>query len=119
MSRARGFNLQEHSQSINGLPAVSVARPGRWGNGYAVWQDDDGRWQVSNGPCHWPVPDKAAGARLAVEKFRADATQNPGVHGGASSLLPLRGKNLACWCAPGSPCHADVLLALANSGPES
>lgn len=26
----------------------------------------------------------------------------------------LRGKNLACWCKPGSPCHADVLLRLAN-----
>ncbi len=26
----------------------------------------------------------------------------------------LRGKNLACWCAIGSPCHADILLELAN-----
>lgn len=26
----------------------------------------------------------------------------------------LRGKNLACWCKPGAPCHADVLLELAN-----
>lgn len=26
----------------------------------------------------------------------------------------LRGKNLACWCAPGQPCHADVLLKIAN-----
>lgn len=26
----------------------------------------------------------------------------------------LRGKNLACWCAPGTPCHADVLLEIAN-----
>ena len=26
----------------------------------------------------------------------------------------LRGKNLACWCAPGAPCHADVLLDLAK-----
>lgn len=31
------------------------------------------------------------------------------------SLLPtLRGKNLACWCAPNLECHADVLLELAN-----
>ena len=29
--------------------------------------------------------------------------------------LLLRGKNLACWCKPGQPCHADVLLELANS----
>ena len=27
----------------------------------------------------------------------------------------LRGKNLACWCKPGEPCHADVLLSLANT----
>lgn len=27
----------------------------------------------------------------------------------------LRGKNLACWCPPGSPCHADALLEMANA----
>lgn len=27
----------------------------------------------------------------------------------------LRGKNLGCWCKIGSPCHADVLLELANA----
>ena len=27
----------------------------------------------------------------------------------------LRGKNLACWCALDGPCHADVLLEIANS----
>lgn len=26
----------------------------------------------------------------------------------------LRGKNLACWCALDEPCHADVLLEIAN-----
>ena len=26
----------------------------------------------------------------------------------------LRGKNLACWCPLDQPCHADVLLELAN-----
>ena len=26
----------------------------------------------------------------------------------------LRGKNLACWCKPDQPCHADTLLDLAN-----
>lgn len=28
----------------------------------------------------------------------------------------LRGKNLACWCPLDQPCHADVLLELANRG---
>jgi len=26
----------------------------------------------------------------------------------------LRGKDLACWCPLDQPCHADVLLELAN-----
>lgn len=26
----------------------------------------------------------------------------------------LTGKDLACWCKPGQPCHADVLLRIAN-----
>lgn len=29
-------------------------------------------------------------------------------------LPELRGKNLACWCRPDQPCHADVLLRKAN-----
>jgi hypothetical protein len=32
-----------------------------------------------------------------------------------SAVERLRGWNLACWCKPGSPCHADVLLELANA----
>lgn len=32
------------------------------------------------------------------------------------SLYLIKGKNLACWCPPG-PCHADVLLELANTPP--
>ncbi len=32
------------------------------------------------------------------------------------SLLPsLRGRNLACFCPLGKPCHADVLIELANA----
>jgi hypothetical protein len=27
----------------------------------------------------------------------------------------LLGKDLACWCPLGQPCHADVLLELANA----
>jgi hypothetical protein len=29
-------------------------------------------------------------------------------------FAPLRGKDLACWCPLDQPCHADVLLELAN-----
>ena len=29
----------------------------------------------------------------------------------------LAGKDLACWCKPGDPCHAEVLLRWANETP--
>jgi hypothetical protein len=32
----------------------------------------------------------------------------------AGEIETLRGKNLACWCRLDQPCHADVLLELAN-----
>lgn len=31
-------------------------------------------------------------------------------------IARLCGLDLACWCPPGSPCHADVLIELANGG---
>lgn len=30
-------------------------------------------------------------------------------------LHELRGKNIACWCRKGTPCHGDVLLEIANA----
>ena len=32
-----------------------------------------------------------------------------------SDIQELKGKDLVCWCAP-LPCHADILLELANKG---
>ncbi len=69
--------------------AVVVARPSKWGNPYRIGADGD----------------RAA----CVALFRADAEKWP-----TDRLAPLRGKDLACWCAPGDPCHADVLIELAN-----
>jgi hypothetical protein len=31
------------------------------------------------------------------------------------AIETLRGKNLACWCPLDQPCHADVLLEIANA----
>lgn len=33
-----------------------------------------------------------------------------------ANLHELRGHDLCCWCKPGHPCHADVLLRAANGG---
>lgn len=32
----------------------------------------------------------------------------------APDVAELKGKNLACWCPLDKPCHADILLKLAN-----
>ncbi|WP_269076435.1 DUF4326 domain-containing protein [Sphingobium cupriresistens] len=32
-----------------------------------------------------------------------------------AEIANLRGKNLACWCPLDQPCHADVLLEIANA----
>ena len=45
-----------------------------------------------------------------IEKYRAWLLEQPEL---MAALPELRGKDLACWCAP-KYCHGDVLLALAN-----
>lgn len=89
LSRRKGFDLQALSRATNGLAAVNVARPSRFGNPFTV--ENTGRVD-------------------AVLRFACEIAPLLPVH-------ELRGKNLACWCRPGEPCHADVLLELAN--PES
>ena len=74
------------------LPAntVVVARPSRFGNPFRVGIDG------TQAEC--------------VALYEANRTD--GLIGDA--IEKLRGKNLACWCKLGTPCHADVLLKLAN-----
>lgn len=103
LSRAKGFNLQAHSLAVNGLPAVSVARHGKWGNPFVI-----GRSAGESG-------EVVADAADAVRRFRDmiedqfDGVNVPLIE----AVSALCGKNLACWCKEG-PCHADVLLEIAN-----
>lgn len=101
LSRARGWRLPEG--------AVNVARPGKWGNPFVVGRDGDRRKCVRLyvgllrfGPCLTAaaaIEDQLA-ARIRV----------------AAWVQELRGKDLACHCPlDGGPCHADVLLRLANA----
>ena len=104
--------------------AVIVARPSKWGNPYRVggnymWLGDLLDWPV---PTHraageYPhglrvetCPDRAAAVAWFAAWFRA-------MVGSGTDLTPLRGRDLACWCALDQPCHADVLLELANGDP--
>ena len=91
------------------MPAntMKVDRSTRWGNHIVVGSER------GIGHRRWTAQD-------AVDQFRADIEHaiNPNRPDGSEplSLEPLRGKNLACWCALDAPCHADVLLELANAG---
>lgn len=79
---------------------VVVARPTKWGNPFKSHPD---------GVC-LPRPEEA------VADFRAFLTHTiTGVTLAQHAKTELRGKNLACWCRIGSPCHADVLLEIANA----
>ena len=114
LSRKKGFRLQDHSRAINGLSAVNVARPSHWGNPFTVSGALDSGY----------AKDKIIGARLCVTAYRG------WLSGSSEYTLPvnppssddikaqLAGKNLACWCAIGTPCHADILLKIANGDDE-
>jgi hypothetical protein len=53
-----------------------------------------------------------------VNQFRYDLyVLHPEYPGPGQILTELRGKDLMCWCPLDSPCHADVLLELANGDP--
>ena len=99
LSRRKGFDLQEHSMGCNGLSAVNVARPSRYGNPHRVG------WCEICGAAHTV---EEAVAKLAAE-IDGDPIFRERIRG------DLRGKNLACWCKIRTPCHRDVLLRIANA----
>lgn len=63
------------------------------------------------------TPEKAvANFRTLVEYINNNAhkfPENPLIY--AHLRRDLKGKTLACWCDTDQPCHADVLIELANS----
>lgn len=83
--------------------AIYVGRPGYWGNPFRIG-DDIARCYGGG---------TVASRERAVELFREYLRLNPIVANDARRRL--RGFNLACWCPLSEPCHADVLLEVANS----
>jgi hypothetical protein len=97
LSRARGSRLPENT--------ISVARPTMWGNPYRIGQLWDITEHVRGTTTHRQI---VMNNHLAVSLFRSYAQTKP------LPVAQLTGKNLACWCPLDQPCHADVLLQLAN-----
>ena len=102
LKRTKGWRLPENT--------VKVARPGLWGNPFVVTRKRRPGLRM-NGQ-YFAVPN----AEEAVACYREMFNQ-PGETADAlrKHLPDLRGKNLACFCALDQPCHADVLLELANA----
>lgn len=114
LSRRRGFDLQALSLAINGLPAVNVARPSKWGNPWRVVDCGKYGWLVQDTVRNWYPSSEAVAFRFAVTKYRRWLRTSEFARRHID-LDSLQGKNLACWCAHDSQfCHADVLLELAN-----
>lgn len=76
-------------------------------------------------PSAWGNPYRRSDSALAVDLFRDLLARAPLADGawvrakvGESVYDTIRrelaGKDLACWCPLDKPCHADVLLELAN-----
>ena len=69
-----------------------VTRPTKWGNPYPL----------------------ALGRKEAVRRYRADLLAGRLTITVEDVERELRGRDLACYCPLDEPCHADVLLELAN-----
>ena len=95
MTPIRRIQLQRTAGWRKPPGTVVVARPSKWGNPYRV----DGT--------------TVAGNAEAVDLFRQHLWRHPELV--EAARRELRGKSLACWCRPGDPCHADVLLEVANA----
>lgn len=104
LKRTKGWRMPENT--------VKVDRTTKWGNPFAP------------GKCG-PLGREPIDAVGAVGFF-TDMLRDNQMREAARfpfDLSPLRGKNLACWCpvinslGDYSPCHADVLISLANDIP--
>lgn len=121
--RTKGWTTPECSCGC-GKPAIYVGRPSEWGNPI----------DLSDVGAQYPSLDDRGVATLVVRDFRVLARRGQlhfpnwrflgGERGAVTWFYPsidlirseLAGHDLACWCPLDSPCHADVLLELANGG---
>jgi len=97
--RTKGWRMPEG--------AIYVGRPSHWGNPIHVGTVQ--QWE--NSATNERKFTYAATRAQAVEQFRFLAEADA-----ENVRADLAGKDLACWCKLSDPCHADVLLEIANSG---
>jgi hypothetical protein len=98
--RTKGYRLPEG--------AAYVGRPTEWGNPWKPGDACDVRCDSDGGPW-WSTVQSPEHAALV---FRAWLLGRPDMQRRARE--ELAGRDLACWCPLDQPCHADVLLEVAN-----
>jgi hypothetical protein len=114
--RTKGWRMPEG--------AVYVGRPSKWGNPYTVHAvHRSGPFDVRlDGEFRAQSTGLADARRIAVEHYRNHLLTEWGRISGiwtptiTAIRAELAGHALACWCPLDQPCHADVLLELANGG---
>lgn len=95
--------------------AVKVDRTTKYGNPYRIAAPVDLKqaqkwgWNISRSGLRFECRD----ATEAVAKFRHALFWDVAIHDDIRAKLG--GKDLACWCGRDAPCHADVLIEIANS----
>jgi len=99
LSRAKGWRLPDG--------AVVVSRPGPWGNPFVVGVDGDAT------RCVDLYAYLLCGFINLTSKATVEAQQETFKYA-QEHLSEIKGKDLACWCQIGKPCHRDVLLCAAN-----
>ena len=106
--RTKGWRMPEST--------VYVGRGTKWDNPWKVTPHDDGRATVTDPVSAITFTSVHEAAAHAVASFRWQLLNHPNVLGftEAEARTELAGKNLVCWCPPDQPCHADVLLEIAN-----
>jgi len=110
VSRKRGFDLQATSRAVNGLPAKLITRPGKWGNPFTI-EGTAARYGLD----HDAAQAKAVDLCGRWLRGTLDPELSPGPPPPLALIkAELGGHNLACWCRPGTPCHGDMLIELAN-----
>ena len=107
-SRQRGWKMPPNT--------VYVGRPTKFGN---PWSPKNAMHvTMKKGFAHGGNPVESSRPMTVaecVETFKASVLLREFGYGRAEIRAELAGKNLACWCPIGSPCHADVLLEIANA----
>jgi hypothetical protein len=91
---------------------ISVCRPGKWGNPFIVGRRVILVHDVTYEEC-WKAGSMVVTPHLAVELYRTWIEAS--YERCRQAKLELSGRNLACFCPLDKPCHADVLLSIANS----